>query len=206
MDRRTLARRPARTTWSFYELHVGTFTPAGTFEAIIPRLADLKELGVTAIELMPVNQFPGNRNWGYDGVLAVRGPAQLRRPARPCSGSSTPATRRASRSSSTWSTTTSAPKAIYLHEFGPYFTDKYKTPWGKAVNFDDAGSDAVRDFVLDNARMWLEEFHFDGLRLDAVHAIYDLGARHILRAIKDVADGRCQPAEPRDRRSSPRAT
>ena len=80
------------------------------------------------------------------------------------------------------------PEGNYLHEFGPYFTDKYKTPWGKAVNYDDAGCDAVRDFVLDNVRMWLEEFHLDGLRLDAVHAIYDLGARHILRAIKEVAD------------------
>ena len=80
------------------------------------------------------------------------------------------------------------PEGNYLHEFGPYFTDKYKTPWGKAINYDDRGCDAVRDYVLDNARMWLDEFHFDGLRLDAVHAIYDLGARHILRAIKEVAE------------------
>src|SRR6202034_3464299 len=80
------------------------------------------------------------------------------------------------------------PEGSYLHEFGPYFTDRYQTPWGKAINYDDRGCDPVRDYVLDNARMWLEEFHFDGLRLDAVHAIYDMGARHILRAIKDVAD------------------
>jgi maltooligosyltrehalose trehalohydrolase len=171
----------------FYELHVGTFTPQGTFEAIIPRLNQLKDLGVTAIELMPVNQFPGSRNWGYDGVLPYAaqntygGPYGLQKLVDACHAAGIAVFLDVVYNHF-------GPEGNYLHEFGPYFTDKYKTPWGKAVNYDDAGSDGVRDFVLDNARMWLEEFHFDGLRLDAVHAIYDLGARHILRAIKDVAD------------------
>ncbi|CAA9442271.1 MAG: GH13_10 / GH13 / GH13_9 / GH13_36 / GH13_ 11 / GH13_20, partial [uncultured Phycisphaerae bacterium] len=192
--------RPARFSWTdanwrgvrradlvFYELHVGTFTPAGTFDAVIERLPALKELGVTAIEIMPVNQFPGSRNWGYDGVLSYAaqntygGPHGLARLVDACHAHGLAAVLDVVYNHF-------GPEANFLHEFGPYFTEKYKTPWGKAVNFDDAGSDAVRDFVLDNARMWLEEFHFDGLRLDAVHAIYDLGARHILRAIRDVAD------------------
>ena len=98
------------------------------------------------------------------------------------------------------------PEGNYLGEFGPYFTDRYKTPWGPAVNYDGPGCDAVRDYVLDNARMWLEEFHLDGLRLDAVHAIYDLGARHILRAIEEVAEEVGAAHRPAGPHRSPRAT
>ncbi len=172
----------------FYELHVGSFTPAGTFEAIIPRLADLRELGVTAVELMPVGQFPGGRNWGYDGVHpyaaqnSYGGPHGLWRLVDACHGAGLAVFLDVVYNHL-------GPEGNYLGEFGPYFTDHYRTPWGSAVNFDGAGSDAVRDHVIDNARMWLEEFHIDGLRLDAVHAIYDLGARHILRGIKEAADG-----------------
>jgi maltooligosyltrehalose trehalohydrolase len=171
----------------FYELHVGTFTPEGTFDAIIPRLESLKDLGITAIEIMPVNQFPGRRNWGYDGVLpyatqnSYGGPEAFQRLVD--------AAHRAGLAVFLDVVYNHVgPEGNYLNDFGPYFTDKYKTPWGSAVNYDDKGSDAVRDFVLDNVRMWLAEFHMDGLRLDAVHAIYDLGARHLLRAIKEVAE------------------
>jgi maltooligosyltrehalose trehalohydrolase len=175
-----------REDFVFYELHVGTFTPEGTFAAIIPRLPALRELGVTAVELMPVGQFPGTRNWGYDGVglyaaqNSYGGPHGLQRLVDACH-----AHRLAVFLDVIYNH--AGPEGNYLGDFGPYFTDRYKTPWGKAVNFDGPGSDPVRDFVLDNARMWLEEFHCDGLRLDAVHAIFDLGACHILRAIKDTA-------------------
>jgi maltooligosyltrehalose trehalohydrolase len=171
-----------------YELHVGTFTPEGTFEAIIPRLASLKELGVTAIEIMPIGQFPGRRNWGYDGVLpyaaqdSYGGPRGLQKLIDAAHAAGVAVILDVVYNHF-------GPEGNYLAEFGPYFTDRYKTPWGRAINFDDADSGPVRDYVLDNARMWLEEFHLDGLRLDAVHAIYDLGAKHILAAIKEVADG-----------------
>ena len=171
----------------FYELHVGTFTPEGTFDAVIGRLRALKELGITAVELMPVGQFPGTRNWGYDGTFlyaaqaSYGGPQGLLRLVDACHAAGLAVFLDVVYNHL-------GPEGNYLGEFGPYFTDHYRTPWGAAVNFDGAGSDAVRDFVLDNARMWLEEFHLDGLRLDAVHAIYDLSPRHILRAIREVGD------------------
>ncbi len=171
----------------FYELHVGTFTAAGTFDAIIPRLKELRELGITAIELLPINQFPGDRNWGYDGVLpyaaqhSYGGPQGLQRLVDAAHQAGLAVILDVVYNHF-------GPENNFIHEFGPYFTDRYKTPWGSAINYDGPHSDAVRDFVLDNVRMWLDEFHIDGLRLDAVHAIYDLGARHILRAIKEVAE------------------
>jgi maltooligosyltrehalose trehalohydrolase len=171
----------------FYELHVGTFTVEGTFDAIIPRLRDLRELGITAIEIMPVAQFPGSRNWGYDGVLPYAaqntygGPHGLQRLIDACHACGLAVYLDVVYNHF-------GPESNYLGEFGPYFTDRYKTPWGAAINYDRAGCDAVRDFVLDNVRMWLEEFHVDGLRLDAVDAIFDMGARHILRAIKEAAN------------------
>jgi maltooligosyltrehalose trehalohydrolase len=177
----------ARGELVFYELHVGTFTPEGTFEAVMPRLGELRDLGVTAVELMPVAQFPGTRNWGYDGVglyaaqNSYGGPEGLASLVNACHVAGLAVFLDVVYNHL-------GPEGNYLSEFGPYFTDRYKTPWGSAVNYDGPGSDPVRDFVLDNVRMWLEEFHFDGLRLDAVHAIVDLGARHILRAIKDIAD------------------
>lgn len=180
-------RGVSRHQLALYELHVGAFTPAGTFDAIIPRLPDLKQLGITALELMPIAQFPGTRNWGYDGVglysaqNSYGGPQGLLRLVDACHAAGLAIFLDVVYNHL-------GPEGNYLREFGPYFTDRYKTPWGDAVNYDGPGCDGVRDFVLDNARMWLEEFHFDGLRLDAVHAIYDTGARQILREIQRVAD------------------
>ncbi len=180
-------RGVARPDLVFYELHVGTFTPEGTFEAVIPRLPELRELGVTAVEIMPVAQFPGTRNWGYDGVClyaaqdSYGGPHGLQRLVDACHACGLACFLDVVYNHF-------GPEGNYLAEFGPYFTDRYRTPWGQAINYDGPGSDGVRDFVLDNARTWLEEFHLDGLRLDAVHAIFDLGARHILGAVKEAAD------------------
>ncbi|WHZ25902.1 MAG: malto-oligosyltrehalose trehalohydrolase [Nitrospira sp.] len=171
---------------AFYELHVGTFTPEGTFDAVIPRLPALQELGVTAIELMPVAQFSGTRNWGYDGVHpyapqhSYGGPHGLQRLVDACH-------RHGLAVFLDVVYNHIGPEGAYLAEFGPYFTERYRTPWGAAVNYDEAGSDHVRQFVLDNVRMWIRDYHFDGLRLDAIHAIYDFGARHILRDIKEAA-------------------
>ncbi len=192
--------RPARFEWSdnqwqgvsrqdlvFYEVHVGTFTAEGTFEAIIPRLPALRELGITAVELMPVGQFPGSRNWGYDGVYlyapqqSYGGPSGLQRLVDACH-------REGMACFLDVVYNHVGPEGSYLSEFGPYFTDHYRTPWGHAVNYDGPGSEAVRTFVTDNVRMWIRDYHLDGLRLDAVHAIYDFGARHILQDIKEAAD------------------
>jgi maltooligosyltrehalose trehalohydrolase len=192
--------RPERFPWTdqnwkgirredlvFYELHVGTFTPEGTFEAVIPRLSELCALGVTAIELMPVAQFPGRRNWGYDGVFlyaaqhSYGGPHGLQKLVDACHASGLAIFLDVVYNHL-------GPEGNYLNEFGPYFTDRYHNAWGQAINYDGAGSDAVRDFVLDNVRMWLEEFHLDGLRLDAIHAIFDQSPKHILRAIKETAE------------------
>ena len=169
-----------------YELHVGTFTPEGTFEAIIPRLESLRELGITAIELMPVAQFPGERNWGYDGVhpFAVQnsygGPHGLQNLINACHHAGLAVILDVVFNHL-------GPEGNYLGEFGPYFTDHYHTPWGAAVNFDQAGCDGVRPFVLENVRYWVRDFHVDGLRLDAVHAIFDSSPHHILLAIKEAA-------------------
>jgi maltooligosyltrehalose trehalohydrolase len=192
--------RPERFTWTdqnwkgvpredlvFYELHVGTFTPEGTFESIIPRLPALRDLGVTAVELMPVAQFPGPRNWGYDGVHlyaaqnSYGGPYGLHKLVDACHAAGLAIFLDVVYNHL-------GPEGNYLGEFGPYFTDRYRTSWGPALNYDGPGSDTVRAFILDNVRLWIEDFHFDGLRLDAVHAIFDSRPRHILREIKEVAD------------------
>jgi maltooligosyltrehalose trehalohydrolase len=176
-----------RSELVIYELHVGTFTPEGTFDALIGRLAELRDLGITAIELMPVGQFPGGRSWGYDLVhpFAVQntygGPRGLQRLVAA-------AHRIGLAVLIDVVYNHFGPEGNYLGEFGPYFTDRYNTPWGRAINYDDAGCDEVRAFVLDNARMWIGDFHADGLRVDAVHAVYDFGPRHILREIKEAAD------------------
>lgn len=159
----------------FYEVHTGTFTPEGTFESIISRLPALKSLGITIIELMPVAQFPGSRNWGYDGVYpyAVQnsygGPEGLRRfvDACHCQGLGVALDVVYNHL---------GPEGNYLRDFGPYFTDRYKTPWGEALNFDGPESDDVRRFFIENALYWVSEFHVDSLRLDAVHAIVDTSA------------------------------
>ena len=167
-----------------YELHVGTFTEEGTLDAVIPRFGDLKDLGVTAIELMPLAQFPGERNWGYDGVqpFAVQnsygGPRALQQLVDAAHSAGLAVFLDVVYNHL-------GPEGNYLGQFGPYFTHHYPTPWGDAVNFDDADCDAVRRFVIDNALMWVRDFHIDGLRLDAVHAIYDLSARHILAELQE---------------------
>jgi maltooligosyltrehalose trehalohydrolase len=166
----------------FYELHVGTFTTAGTFEAVIPYLEGLEELGVTAIEVMPVAEFPGSRNWGYDGVhlyapqSTYGGPRGLRRlvDASHARGLSVILDVVYNHL---------GPEGNYLAEFGPYYTDRYKTPWGQAVDFDGPDAAGVRRHFVENARMWIRDFHLDGLRLDAIHSIYDASPRHVLTEI-----------------------
>lgn len=172
-----------------YEIHVGTFTPEGTFDAIIPRLTELKNLGVTAIEIMPVAQFPGDRNWGYDGVFpyAVQnsygGPAGLKRLVNACHSQGLAAVLDVVYNHL-------GPEGNYSGDFGPYFTDHYHTPWGNALNLDGRGSDAVRRFFIDNALQWIDEFHFDALRIDAVHAIVDPTARHFLEELAAAVHNR----------------
>jgi maltooligosyltrehalose trehalohydrolase len=167
-----------------YELHIGTFTPEGTFDAAIAQLPYLKKLGITVIEIMPVGAFPGARNWGYDGVspYAVQasygGPDGLKRLVNAAHeiglgvmldvvynhlGN----------------------EGNYLRLFGPYFTGKHQTPWGEAINFDQPGCEGVRRFFVENALYWVHEYHMDGLRLDAVQTIHDDSPRHILAEIRE---------------------
>lgn len=182
-------QNPALSDYVIYELHVGAFTPEGTFEAIIPRLASLADLGVTAIELMPVAQFPGARNWGYDGVqlyatqASYGGPEELRRLV-----DATHAAGIAIILDVVYNHL--GPEGNYLAEFGPYFTDRYHTPWGTALNYDGPQSDEVRRFFIGNAMQWLEDFHIDALRLDAVHAILDFSAFPFLEELAATAEAR----------------
>lgn len=170
-----------------YELHVGTFTPEGTFEAIIPRLPALKEVGITAIELMPVAQFPGDRNWGYDGVdlYAVQnsygGPLGLKRLVNACHDQGIAVVLDVVYNHF-------GPEGNYIEEFGPYFTESYRTIWGKAINFDGPHSHHVRNFFLENVLYWLDRYHIDALRLDAIQAIYDFGAMHFLQEMATKVD------------------
>jgi maltooligosyltrehalose trehalohydrolase len=165
-----------------YELHIGTFSDEGTFEGAIERLEHLVELGVTHLELMPVCEFPGRRGWGYDGVNlwaphhAMGGPEGLKGLVDAAHGRGLAVILDVVYNHL-------GPSGNYLREFGPYFTDAYRTPWGDAVNFDQAGSDEVRRFFVDNALMWLRDYHFDGLRLDAVHAMFDRSAVHFLEQL-----------------------
>jgi len=158
-----------------YEIHTGTFTPEGTFDAVIGHLDRLTELGITAVEFMPVAQFPGNRNWGYDGVypFAVQdsygGPDGLKRLVNACH-------RRGLAVVLDVVYNHLGPEGNHLAEFGPYFTDRYHTPWGAAINFDGAYSDDVRRFFIENALYWITEYHIDALRLDALHAILDISS------------------------------
>lgn len=173
-----------------YELHPGTFTGEGTFGAIIPHLDELKAIGITAIELLPVAQFPGSRNWGYDGTYVgaaqttYGGPRELKRLVDACH----------QRGLAIFLDVVYnhlGPEGNYLGQYGPYFTDRYKTPWGLALNFDGPYSDDVRWFFIHNALQWVDEFHFDGLRVDAVHAIVDHSAEPFLqdlnRAVHRIA-------------------
>jgi maltooligosyltrehalose trehalohydrolase len=170
-----------------YELHVGTFTPEGTFDAVIPHLDELKELGITALELMPVAQFPGERNWGYDGVypFAVQnsygGPQGLKRLVNACHQRELAVVLDVVYNHL-------GLEGNYLGNFGPYFTQRHRTPWGPAFNFDGPDSDEVRCFFLENALYWTGEFHIDALRLDSVHAIIDLSPRPFLAELADTVD------------------
>jgi maltooligosyltrehalose trehalohydrolase len=167
-----------------YELHVGAFTEEGTFDAVIPHLAGLRELGVTAIELMPVATFAGERGWGYDGVYAYAphpaygGPDGLARLVDAAHAEDLGVVL----------------DVVYNHigpgseavaAFGPYFTDRYTTFWGAAMNYDGDGSAAVREWAIQNACMWVRDYHVDGLRLDATHAVFDGSPRHVLAELAD---------------------
>ncbi|WP_069812991.1 malto-oligosyltrehalose trehalohydrolase [Streptomyces sp. TP-A0874] len=170
-----------------YELHIGTFTRAGTFEAAIERLAHLAELGVTHLELMPVCPFPGRHGWGYDGVSpwAVHepygGPEGLQRFVDAAHGHGLGVVLDVVHNHL-------GPSGNHLPAFGPYFTDRYRTPWGEAVNLDGPGSDEVRRYLLDSALAWLRDYRLDGLRLDAVHALHDTRARHFLTELSTAVD------------------
>jgi maltooligosyltrehalose trehalohydrolase len=173
----------------FYELHVGTFSKSGTLDGVIAHLPELKALGITAIELMPVAQFPGNRNWGYDGVYpyAVQdsygGPAALKRLVNACHLQGLAVTLDVVYNHL-------GPEGNYLANFGPYFTNRYKTPWGQALNFDGSDSDAVRHFFVQNALYWITEFHIDSLRVDAVHAVADQSAHPFLAELNAAVSER----------------
>lgn len=167
-----------------YELHVGAFTPEGTFDAARGRLADLRKLGVNAIEVMPVSAFPGERNWGYDGVYpfsvhaAYGGPEGFKRFVDACHAEGMAVVLDVVYNHL-------GPEGNYLSCFGPYFTDRYRTPWGDAVNFDGPGSDGVRNYFVENALFFLRDYHVDALRLDAIHGIFDCGAKHILEELSE---------------------
>jgi len=168
-----------------YELHTGTFSPEGTFEGIVNKLPYLQELGVTALELMPVAQCPGTRNWGYDGTYlfapqhSFGQPDDLKRVVDACHARGLAVIMDVVYNHL-------GPEGNYLYDFGPYFTDVYRTPWGSAVNYDGQYCCGVRDFVVSNAVFWIQEYHIDALRLDAIHGIFDFGAQHILRDIGEA--------------------
>jgi maltooligosyltrehalose trehalohydrolase len=169
----------------FYELHVGTFTPAGTFESAIARLDDLAALGVTAVELMPVAQLPGGRNWGYDGVYPFAaqapygGPQGLKHLVDACHARGMAAVLDVVYNHL-------GPEGNYFADYGPYFAQHYRTPRGAPLNFDGPDSDPVRRYFIENARYWVTDCHIDALRLDAVHAILDFSARPFLQELAEV--------------------
>ncbi|MGD8329316.1 MAG: malto-oligosyltrehalose trehalohydrolase [Acidobacteriota bacterium] len=169
----------------FYELHVGAYSPSGSFAGILPHLDGLSDLGVTALQLMPVAQFPGARNWGYDGVFpfAVHntygGPSGLAELVRAAHSSGLAVVLDVVYNHL-------GPEGNVLGRFGPYFTDRYRTPWGDAVNFDGPGSDEVRRFFLESARQWIVDFGVDGLRVDAIHGIFDHSPITFLRELTEM--------------------
>lgn len=165
-----------------YEIHTGTFTNQGTFDSVISRLDDIADTGVNSLEIMPVAQFPGDRNWGYDGVYpyAVQnsygGPHGLKRLVNECHKKGLSVILDVVYNHL-------GPEGNYLWDYGPYFTDRYRTPWGDAVNFDGEYSDGVRNFFINNALYWFENYHIDALRLDAIHSIYDMSANPFLKEL-----------------------
>ncbi len=172
-----------------YELHAGTFTPEGTFDAVIDHLDQLKDLGITAVELLPVGQFPGTRNWGYDGVYVCAaqnsygGPKGLKRLVDACHARGLAIVLDVVYNHL-------GPEGNYIAQYGAYFTDRYRTPWGNALNFDGPQSDHVRWFFIHSALQWIDEFHFDALRIDAVHAVIDHTAEPFLQDLTTAVRGR----------------
>jgi maltooligosyltrehalose trehalohydrolase len=168
----------------FYELHVGTFSEQGTFEAIIPYIDVLAETGINALELMPISQFPGNRNWGYDGVYPYSvhntygGPEGLKRLVDACHQKGIAVFLDIVLNHV-------GPEGNYFPEFGPYFSKTYNVPWGEAINFDQAWSDEVREFFAGNPCFWFEKYHVDGVRVDAIHMMFDSGAVHFWELAMD---------------------
>ncbi len=180
-----------------YELHVGAFTPAGTFSAVGERLDYLADLGITAIELMPIADFPGQRNWGYDGVLPFAPDSKYGRPDD-LKALVQSAHDRGLMVLLDVVYNHFGPEGNYLNAYAPqFFTTRHKTPWGNAINFDGPESRTVRDFFIHNALYWLTEYHFDGLRLDAVHAIIDDSTPHILTELADAVRTSVELGSPR---------
>ncbi|HEY9621349.1 MAG TPA: malto-oligosyltrehalose trehalohydrolase [Crinalium sp.] len=167
-----------------YELHVGTFTPEGTFEAVISRLNDLRQLGVNAIEIMPIAQFPGDRNWGYDGVY----PFAAQSSYGGIQGLKTLVNAAHEHGIAVVLDVVYnhfGPEGNYIGCYSPFFTEKYQSPWGSAINFDSSYNYGVRNFFIQNALYWFEQFHIDALRLDASDTIYDFGAKHFLQELAE---------------------
>ncbi len=170
-----------------YELHTGAFTPEGTFEAIIPRLDELKDMGINALEIMPIAQFPGERNWGYDGVypFAVQnsygGPTGFKCLVNECHKRDIAVILDVVYNHL-------GPEGNYLWDYGPYFTKKYRTPWGDALNFDGAHSNEVRSYFIENALHWFKNYHIDALRLDAIHGIFDMSAKPFLSELAEKVE------------------
>ncbi len=177
----------ARGEMILYELHVGAFSPEGTFWTAIPRLEEIADLGINTVEIMPVAQFPGDRNWGYDGAFpfAVQnsygGPEGFKAfvDAAHQTGLSVILDVVYNHL---------GPEGNYLGEFGPYFTNRYRAPWGSAINFDGPGSDQVRRYFFENAVAWFRDYHVDGLRVDAIHGIFDMSARPFLMELAEAVD------------------
>lgn len=170
-----------------YELHIGTFTKEGTFDSAVEKIPHLRELGITAVEIMPVAQFPGNRNWGYDGVYpfapqnSYGGPAGLKRLVNELHKNNIAAILDVVYNHL-------GPEGNYLNQYAPYFSKKYNTDWGDAINFDGEYSDEVRNYFIENALYWFENYHFDALRLDAIDKIYDSRAKHFLAELAERVD------------------
>lgn len=170
-----------------YELHVGTFTKEGTFDGAINKIGYLKQLGITAVEIMPVAQFPGERNWGYDGAyhFAVQnsygGPEGLKRLVDKCHQEGISVIMDVVYNHF-------GPEGAYANQFGYYFTNKYQSLWGAAINFDDEWCDGVRNYFIENALYWFDGYHIDALRLDAIHGIFDFGGKHFLRELAEKTE------------------
>ncbi len=181
----------ALADYIIYELHIGTFTDEGTFDSVIPHLGYLLDLGVNVIELMPVAQFPGTRNWGYDGVFpfAVQnsygGPEGLKRLVNA-------AHQKGIAVALDVVYNHLGPEGNYLWDYGRYFTDSYKTPWGDAINFDGPYSDEVRHYFIENALHWITDYHIDTLRIDAIHGIFDFSAKHFLQELTEAVRHRAE--------------